>query len=143
MSFFSSFYSFDKPPPQEGKYVKMGEYDIGCGGNCGWYITNEKVVADNFCVPYSQKRYAFILTLYNEDDRKSDIYLEFIERFPDYISGSIWFIAFSDDSNCILSVYDSNDGEIYAVDLNKNLSTYCYDDTGNPIFKSQINFFDE
>jgi hypothetical protein len=136
--YFSSFYNYKHPPPV--CYERHGRYDIGCGGYCDWYITKELICADNFCVKYPCKNYVFIFDPYDKENLHSKIYRQFINKFPDYCSiHGIWYIAFSDSSRCIPEASldpDEGGGNIYEIDLHRDRSTFSFDSSGNPIWKT-------
>ncbi len=133
-SYFSSFYSYNFPKPENP--ISSGEYDIGCGGACDWYITKDKIEADNFCIPRLNGRYAFILDLYCEHDFDCDLYTNFKKLFPSVVEGNdLTYIAFGDSSSITGEMVLSVDGYIIVADLESDRSTYMFDEkSGAPVW---------
>ena len=130
--YFASFYSYDHPAPKSS--LVSGLYDIGCGGNCEWYIIDGKIPADNFCVPYPNGRYALILQLYAADYNMR-LFLDFVKRYPIAVQGNeLEWIAFSNSPNITPEMFNSEDGCVIAVDLEALQSTYTFsEETGQAL----------
>lgn len=130
--FFASIYEFGAETPEPRNPVATGNYDIGCGGTCSWFLTAEEIPAI-FCVAYPGGQYAFCLQLYG-GDVGSDLYRRFAERFPAATSGNETdWIAFDVSPEVGPGMSYSEDGVVFAIDLEGGRSTYLFcEKTGAP-----------
>jgi hypothetical protein len=65
--YFSAFYAEELP----STYIREGIYGKdNCGGPITWIITSDKQAnADVFSIPYNGQKYAYIFTLYYENNQ--------------------------------------------------------------------------
>lgn len=119
--YLSAFYSLDLPQT----YLKIGSYDIGCGGFVWWVITTEKPSAvDIFCVPYRNQRLAvifqpwFSVTTLDVTDKASIAHD--IKKFKAcQLESTDAFLAWFDNYSLSDLIEGYSDGEYYVLDLEK------------------------
>ncbi len=132
---------YDAPYPE--KFIATGSYDVGCGGDIQWYITEEEVDEKfmDFCVSRLKGRYVFIVETWEQNVRDCKIYKYFKKRFPSIIEGADpMYVAFSDSPNIEPAIGFNERGDecgiIYVIDLESGCSTYMFDETtGFPIWQ--------
>jgi hypothetical protein len=126
--YISSFYDTELPL----NYISRGYYGYAqCRGCCDWTITDIKTIADNWCIPYTDKKYVYIFQFYG--DIENTLLYSLMNYIVTYLkvqtvkANENTYVILSDD--LILNMISNRPESILPSDINmKYLDTVYPDD---------------